>query len=276
MSKIRFGVAAALGALGLLTLGTTLGGAAPFEQQANVTIHLAAGPRPAAVGSDLTYTLTVRNWGPQRARAVVVRDRLPASTTLVSASPSKGSCAGAAVVACSLGGLARGAVATVSIVVHPTQDGRIVDHATVQAFQRDPARWNNSASLALVVGPAANLGLALQAFPRPATIGQSLTYTLTVRNLSAVDATGVVLTDRIPARSTLVSATPTQGSCTTTAPVNCALGTIAAGASAQVTVVVQPTAAGYLTNRATVKSDHVDPARTNNTRTAIVRVKPAS
>jgi uncharacterized repeat protein (TIGR01451 family) len=276
MLKIRFALVAALGLLAVVALGATTGGAARFAPQANVTIHLAATPQPAAVDSDLTYTLTVRNWGPQRARAVLVRDRLPAGTTFVSATSSKGSCAGAALVSCSLGALARGGIATVKIVVRPTQDGRITNHATVQAFQRDPARWNNSASLSLVVGPAANLGLGLLAAPRPATVGQPLTYTLTVRNLSSVDATGVVLTDRIPARSMLVSATPSQGSCTGAPAISCALGTIAAGASAQVTIVVQPTSSGYLTNRASVKSDHVDPARANNTRTAIVRVKPAS
>jgi len=276
MSKVGFAFAAALAAVAVLALGAALGGAARFTPQANVTIRLAATPQPAAVGADLTYTLTVRNWGPQRARAVTVRDRLPASTTFVSASSSKGSCVGGMVVSCSLGALARGALATVRVVVHPTQDGRIVNRATVQALQRDPARWNNAASTTVVVGPAANLGLGLQAAPRPATVGQPLTYTLAVRNLSSVDASGVVLSDRIPARSTLVSATATQGSCTTAVPVTCALGTIAAGGSAQVTIVVQPTASGYLTNRASVKSDHVDPARGNNARTAIVRVRPAS
>jgi hypothetical protein len=36
---------------------------------------------------------------------------------------------------------------------------------------------------------------------------------------------------------------------------------------------VQPTAAGYLTNRASVKSDGVDPYRFNNNRSTTVRVR---
>ena len=139
-------------------------------------------------------------------------------------------------------------------------------------MQRDQAMWNNQASHTTIVGAAANLGLSLAATPRPATVGQPLTYTLTARNLSAVEATNVVLTNRIPLRSTLVSATPSQGSCSGTASVTCALGTLAPGATAQVTIVVQPTAAGYLTNRASVKSDAVDPYRFNNNRSTTVRV----
>jgi len=86
----------------------------------------------------------------------------------------------------------------------------------------------------------------------------------------------VVVTDRLPARSTLVSATPSQGSCTGSAPVSCALGTVAAGATAQITVVVQPTAAGYITTRAAAKADRLDPYRGNNSRSLMVRVRPAA
>jgi hypothetical protein len=41
-------------------------------------------------------------------------------------------------------------------------------------------------------------------------------------------------------------------------------------------VVVQPTAAGYITTRAAVKADQLDPFRANNSRTAMVRVRPAA
>ncbi len=234
------------------------------------------GPSTAAVGANLRYTLAVRNWGPQRARGVLVRDRLPAGATFVSAAASQGSCSGTSVVLCSLGALPRGAAARVTVVVLAPNAGRIVNQASVRSNQRDLAMWNNSASLATMVGSTADVGLALRATPRPATVGQPLTYTLVVRNRSSVDATNVVVTDRLPARSTLVSATPSQGSCTGSAPVSCALGTVAAGATAQITVVVQPTAAGYITTRAAAKADRLDPYRGNNSRSLMVRVRPAA
>jgi uncharacterized repeat protein (TIGR01451 family) len=272
MLKFRWGLALALASLVVLTIGTSLGGAAPFRAHANVTVRIAAS-QTTAVGSNLTYTLTVRNLGPQRAQGVVVRDRLPAGVTLVSSESTKGSCSGSAVVTCLLGTLRSGALQQVKIVVQTTAAGRLVNHATVRSAQRDQAMWNNQASHTTIVGAAANLGLSLAATPRPATVGQPLTYTLTARNLSGVEATNVVVTNRIPLRSTLVSATTSQGSCSGTSAVTCALGTLAAGATAQITVVVQPTASGYVTNRASVKSDGVDPYRFNNTRSTTVRVR---
>jgi uncharacterized repeat protein (TIGR01451 family) len=147
----------------------------------------------------------------------------------------------------------------------------------VRSIQPDQARWNNAATLATMVASSstADVGVSAKAAPRPATIGQPLTYTFTVRNLASADAPNVVLTDRIPARSTLVSASASQGSCTTTPPIVCSLGAIAAGGTAQVTIVVQPTGLGYVTNHVAVKSDLPDAHRLNNSRTVQVRVRAA-
>jgi uncharacterized repeat protein (TIGR01451 family) len=278
MLKIRFGLALALALTTALVLSSVAGASRSraHRAQANLTIRM-AGPSTAAAGQDLTYTLTVRNFGPKQARGVVVRDRLPAGTTLEAAQASRGRCFGSTVVTCSLGRMKRFAVARVVITANAPDAGRLVNVATVRSNQRDFSRLNNTASLVTVVGNAgADLGVSQTATPRPATMGKSLTYTLTVRNHSTVDATDVVLTERIPGRTALVSATPSQGTCvTTTTPITCSLGTIAAGATAQVTVVVQPKAIGFITNRARVDSATVDPFRGNNSRALQVRVRAA-
>ena len=188
MLKFRWGLAVALASIAALTIGTSLGGAARARAQANVTVRIAASSQTTAAGSNLTYTLTVRNFGPQRAPGVVVRDRLPARVAFVSAESTKGTCSGTAVVSCLLGTLRPGAVQQVKIVVQTTAAGRIVNTATVRSMLRDQAMWNNQASHTTIVGAAANLGLSLAATPRPATVGQPLTYTLTARNLSGVEA----------------------------------------------------------------------------------------
>src|SRR4029450_8738088 len=51
-------------------------------------------PDPVFVGAELTYTLTVRNAGPDTARNVRVTDALPAATSFVSAKTSQGTCTG--------------------------------------------------------------------------------------------------------------------------------------------------------------------------------------
>ncbi|WP_330308160.1 MULTISPECIES: calcium-binding protein [unclassified Streptomyces] len=106
-------------------------------------------------------------------------------------------------------------------------------------------------------------------------IGDRATYTVTVTNNSTTTAaTGVALTDTLtgPA-ATVISATPGQGTCTTTATgANCSLGTLAAGAHTTVTVVVEPRATGTLTDRGTVTATQTDPIPGNNSATATTTV----
>src|SRR5262249_61308811 len=82
----------------------------------------------------------------------------------------------------------------------------------------------------------------------PVTVGSPLTYTLTVHNNGPDTSTGVSLSDPLPAGVTFVSTSTTQGTCTGTTTLTCALGTLANGASATVTIVVTPNNTGTLTN----------------------------
>jgi uncharacterized repeat protein (TIGR01451 family) len=121
---------------------------------ADVTLKISAAPYPAAIGSRLTYTLTVANRGPAVAAAVIVRDPLPPGLTLVSASASQGSCTAKPPVRCELGSLASGASATVTLVTRPKIAGRISNTASVSAATPDPDTNNNSATAATAVnGP---------------------------------------------------------------------------------------------------------------------------
>ena len=51
-----------------------------------------SGPANAVIGGQISYSLTVKNNGPSNATNVVVSDPVPAGTTLVSATPSQGTC----------------------------------------------------------------------------------------------------------------------------------------------------------------------------------------
>ena len=107
--------------------------------------------------------------------------------------------------------------------------------------------------------------------PDPVVAGNELRYTVTVANLCDKAATGVTLTDLLPPQVSLVSATPSQGTCAVAAgTVTCDLGGIAGLASAAVTVVatVNSGETGVLTNQASVTADQDDPDPRNNTATA--------
>ena len=105
----------------------------------------------------------------------------------------------------------------------------------------------------------------------PATVvaGGSVTYSLVVANAGPSDATGLSVSDALPAGVTFVSATGTGWTCTNVAStsVTCTLPTLATGTTAPtITVVVTaPAQAATLSNTATVSTTSSDPNPANNT-----------
>ncbi|MEK6281956.1 MAG: Ig-like domain repeat protein [Acidobacteriota bacterium] len=91
-----------------------------------------------------------------------------------------------------------------------------------------------------VVNPKADLSVSKVDTPDPVVVGNNLTYTITVTNHGPSTASNVVMTDTLPSGPSFVSATPTQGTCSGTAPVICNLGSMVSGANVTVTIVVQP------------------------------------
>jgi uncharacterized repeat protein (TIGR01451 family) len=110
----------------------------------------------------------------------------------------------------------------------------------------------------------------------PFTTGEDGTWTITVTNNGAVVASTVDVTDTLPANTTYVSATPSQGNCTGTTTVTCNLGAILPGANATITLVVTPTVSGPISNTATVSvAPQVDANPGDNSSTSLVTVLPA-
>ncbi|MEA2452317.1 MAG: hypothetical protein QOG04_1027 [Actinomycetota bacterium] len=111
--------------------------------------------------------------------------------------------------------------------------------------------------------PSANLSLVKSDSVDPAATGQTLTYTLTIQNAGPDTATGVTITDTLPAGVTYVSAT--AGCTNASGTVTCNVANIASGASAQVQIqVTAPNQAGTITNTASVVANETDPQTTNN------------
>jgi len=114
--------------------------------------------------------------------------------------------------------------------------------------------------------------------PDPVLAGAVLTYTVTAKNNGPSGATGVVVTDALPAGVTYLSASPSQGSCLQNAgTVSCSLGPLVNGATATVTIQVSPQQAGQLSNQASITGNESDPNSANNTSPPVTTtVSPAA
>jgi uncharacterized repeat protein (TIGR01451 family) len=122
--------------------------------------------------------------------------------------------------------------------------------------------------------PPSNADLSVEkSAPASAMILGQIAYTLTVRNDGPNPATGVILTDALPAGVQLVSATTDRGGCSTGGTVTCDLGSLDAGASVAARIVVSaPLLPGDLSNTATVKGTEDDPDQSNNSASATTQV----
>ncbi|KAB8140884.1 DUF11 domain-containing protein [Chloroflexia bacterium SDU3-3] len=236
-------------------------------QQADLVITKSANRPTPNVGSNVTFTVQVVNNGPSSATGVVVSDLLPSGLSLVSATPSQGSYASGTGL-WSLGTLANGASAALTMVATVTQPGSITNNASISAAdQPDPVSSNNTTS-ATVAGQQADLALAKSVSDATPNAGDSVTFTVQVSNNGPSNATGVAVTDLLPAGLTFVSATPSQGSYAAGTGV-WTVGGLANGASASLAIVATVTQAGVLVNTASVSAaDQPDPVSANNTASA--------
>ena len=245
--------------------------------EADLAVTKTDTPDLVIAGETLTYTLTVTNSGPSDATGVTVTDTLPSGITFFSATPSQGSYDSPTGV-WTVGGIADDGGATLTLVftVNSSTTGTLSNSAKVSANEPDPNTANNTDAENTAVDAKTDLTITKSA---PATVnaGEQLTYTLTVTNNGPSDATGVTVTDNLPDDVALVSATPSQGTCSGSDPVTCDLGPVASGSSAAVsltTAVTSPLPNGtILTNSATIDGDQTDPNSGNDSTQAQTTVQ---
>ncbi len=120
----------------------------------------------------------------------------------------------------------------------------------------------------------ANMSLSMSSPAGTFKVGSTQTYNISVHNDGLANATGVKVTDVLPAGTTLVSATASQGTCSGTTTVTCALGNMASGANATAIIRIRFTNSGTITNTATVSATQGDPSLINNSASVATAVYP--
>jgi len=264
---------------------------------ANVTVNAAdlgltqtASPAVVQPGGTITYVLTLTNNGANAAAGAVAYQQTPPNTTFQSVvvNPAANwTCSTPAVgatgqILCSdSANLASGASVTFTIVVNVnggTAAGTVIlNSADTTATTADPVSSNNASTSSVLVenGAQADLATSIVASPTPVFVASNLTYTIKVQNLGLVAAAASQLVDTIPAGTTFVSSSTSQGSCSGTSTVTCTFGSVASGTTITVTIsVTTPLTAGTLTNTATASSSTADPISTNNSATVLTVVQP--
>jgi uncharacterized repeat protein (TIGR01451 family) len=124
---------------------------------------------------------------------------------------------------------------------------------------------------------AADISIQAVDSPDPVTVGGTVTYALTLRNDGPWTAFGVVLTSTLPSGVNFVSASASQGQCAhSNDVVNCALGAIGIGGTANISIVGSPTVVGVATNRWLIAHNAIDPNPANNAVELVATFIPVS
>ncbi|NDJ85853.1 MAG: DUF11 domain-containing protein, partial [Chloroflexi bacterium] len=227
--------------------------------------------------TNVTYTVTVTNNGPDTATGVRVQDTLPSGITYVSDSASQGTYAAGF---WDIGTLTNGATATLNITVQVetgTAGSTISNVAAIDAFDPpviDANPGNNSSSVDIMPQGqlTADVRINTQVDDSYPSEGQSIRYTLTVTNDGPDATSNVVVQDNLPAGVTYAG--DDGGGAYNNGTGIWTIGDLANGASATLHIDVtvnSGTAGSTITNTASItSSSSIDPNAGNNSNSATV------
>jgi uncharacterized repeat protein (TIGR01451 family) len=130
--------------------------------EADLTLFGVATPEPVAVGSSVTYSITLNNLGPDGATNVVVTNVIPAGAHVVSTALSQGvSVITNNTLEIHFGNLSRNQSVIAAVELQPTLFNRFTNTFTVGSLSRDDNVQNNTLSLVTtVVDPGSLLNSA--------------------------------------------------------------------------------------------------------------------
>lgn len=223
---------------------------------------------PALHGQDQTFSINVTNNGPNATGGVTLTDTMSGGA-LVSATSTIGSCTLTSPIVCTIGTLANGQSALVTITVNANTVGTITNSATVSATEFDPSTGNNTTStLFVAIAPAADCSVSVVDAADPVSGSASTSYTVTVANAGPDSAASASVALALT-NGTIVSTSSAAFTCSgssTNRTCN-AISALGIGGSTITVNVQAPSASGVMSLQATVSATTADPATGNNTQT---------
>jgi len=267
------------------TANNTATGKVSFAGSADLAIAKTDAPDPVVAGTDVTYTITVSNVSATAAPNAVMKDVLPKEVSLVSATPSQGTCGGTTVpgdplqpLTCNLGTVSNGTPVTITVVAKvsaSTPNGTVlVNNATVSSDFADADNGNNKVTSSTNVITRADLAIAKTSDAPTYKPSSIITFTVQVTNNGASDAQAVVVTDTLPETRQAQYLSDTGGCRLQGKQLLCELGALKVGESKSFDIKMNVRGSrGDVTNTAGVSSATTDPATGNNTATRTVTVQ---
>ena len=238
------------------------------------------------VGQTVTFTLTLRNDGPNDASGIQVRDTLPTGLSHAvgqTPTPSVGNFNTTTGI-WTVPGLAPGQAATLTLPATVNTTNPITNTAEVISaaqFDADSTPGNgiatedDQASVALTV-ERADLSLTKSVDNATPNVGDPINFTVTVRNDGPNSATNVVVQDVLPTGLTAVSSVSSSGTYNSATGL-WTVGTLADGQFETLNLRATVTGAQTLTNTAQVRSvDQFDPDSSPGTRSPAKTIKRPS
>ena len=215
-------------------------------------------PSEVEVGDETTFTITVVNQGPDDATGVEVTDTLPAGLTYVS--DNAGGAYEPTTGVWTIGDLAVGASVSMEFNVTVDEAGSFTNEAEVTAANEPDSDstpgdgegddWDDATVTATVPPAIIDLELVKDVSPAAVQVGEETSFTITVVNQGPDDATGVEVTDTLPAGLTYVS--DDGGGVYDSTTGVWTIGDLAVDASVQLSFVVTVDEVGTFTNVAEV------------------------
>ncbi|PSR53278.1 hypothetical protein AHMF7605_06905 [Adhaeribacter arboris] len=246
-----------------------------YDCSADVGVTNTVTAAPYTIGKALTYTVTVTNNGPIPASNIIVTDKLD-PTKFGEITSSDNTNYNASTGVWSVGSLPVNASRTLTITAKPLVTGTSTTTASQTHTEADNNASNNSAPVNITVVPSADIEVKNTVPQTTYYNGNVIPYTLTVRNLGPNAATGVVVTDKLPAGLTLQGTTPTGYDATSG---NWTVGALAVNETKTITLQAKASTVGTFTTTATLGSRtgyELDENTNNNTSSNTITVNSAA
>ncbi len=162
-----------------------------------------------------------------------------------------------------------------TFLASPTQDGQIINQATVTTGDYDPNQGNDTDTAVTSVQPVADLRVAKSASPPTATVNSTISYAITVTNQGPSDLTTMAtLIDTVTSQN-LTNLNVPPACSLNNYTITCPVDTLASGSSQSFTISANTLSEpGIITNTAKVTSLMADSLLTNNVVTVTTLVDP--